>query len=344
MNSKFSRGYLRLAWTGLVFIYLVIIAGSVVRTTGSGMGCPDWPKCFGEFIPPTSEDQLPADYKETYGEYRLKKIEKFASFLDKIGFSEVAGKIRTDESILAEETFNARKTWTEYGNRLVGFVAGNLVLILFVWTLIKYRSNRKLLLLAFANLLLIGVNAWFGSIVVATNLLPWTITLHMFLALINVAVHIKIIRMIRNRSFQFSVKPVFKYLFFFTLLLTFIQIILGAQVRQEIDFMVKDFVDRSDWISAMQGDFYFHRSFSWVLLIANVVLLYLNWKWKYGIPILKFIVGLIVIEFITGILFSYAGMPAIGQPIHLLTAACLLGIQLFGLDFFKKGSSTSSIR
>lgn len=332
--NQFSKGYLRFSWLTLVFIYLVIIAGSVVRTSGSGMGCPDWPKCFDQYIPPTSESQLPIDYKDKYAEYRAKKIEKFSKFLTAIGFEETAEELRNDDSLLVEQDFNARKTWVEYGNRLVGFIAGNMVLILFIWTAIRYRKKRSLLILTFLNLVLMGIEGWFGSIVVATNLVPWTITLHMFLALVIVGIHIKIIRIIRNRSYQLQAPSLFKYLFYFSVILTFIQIILGAQVRQEIDFMVFEMVDRSSWISNMEGDFYFHRSFSWVLLAVNLILLYLNKKKNYGIPTIKIIVILLLVEFITGVLFSYANMPAFTQPVHLLAASVLLGVQYFTFEYF----------
>ena len=306
-----------------------------MRTTGAGMGCPDWPKCFDRFIPPTSESQLPANYREVYVEHRKKKVEKFAGFLASIGFSEVAEQLKSDPDLIKEEPFNARKTWTEYGNRLVGFLAGNFVLALLIWVLIKYRSNRKLVGLAFINLILMAIEGWLGSIVVATNLVPWTITVHMFLALVIVAIQIKIIRIARNKKYSLKLKLVFKYLFYFSIVLTFIQIILGSQVRQEIDFMVKETIDRSTWISNSEGDFLFHRSFSWVLLIINGFLLWLNQKWNYGIPTLKYIVGLLLLEFLTGVLFSYANMPAFSQPVHLLLATFLLSIQLYSLDFFR---------
>lgn len=334
MNSHYSRAFLRLSWISLVFIFLVIIAGSVVRSSGSGMGCPDWPKCFDQVVPPTSVDQLPADYKAQYRGYRIKKVKKFAKLLSSIGFKKTAIALEEDDSLLLEQDFNATKTWVEYGNRLVGFVAGNLVLILFIWTLIKYRRNRQLLLLTALNLILMGFEGWLGSIVVATNLVPWTITIHMFFALVIVGIQIKIIRIIRDKGYQLKLKPAFKYLFYFTLILTFAQIVLGSQVRQEIDFMIKDSMDRGEWISSMEGDFYFHRSFSWLLLLANLALLYFNKKWSYGIPTIKIIVALILLEVVTGVLFSYANMPAVIQPLHLLTASCLLAVQFFTLEFF----------
>ena len=325
MNFTYSRFFISLNWTTLVFIYLVVIAGSFVRITGAGMGCPDWPKCFGQYIPPTDEKVLPTDYKDIYASKRGKKIERFASFLDKIGFSDIALKLRNDKSLLIEQDFNAKKTWTEYINRLFGVLAGFGVLFIFVGVLRKYRS-KKLVLLATSNLIILVIQAWFGSIVVATNLVPWTITVHLFLALVIIMLQLLLVMEVSNtQSKKIMATSKIKSFIWIVLFITFVQLFLGTQVRESIDVLVKQGYTREYWVNHLGVPFFIHRSFSWIVLIGMGYMFWLNKK-SENVQIVSTSFYILIAEILTGVLLAYADMPGLVQTAHLLFATVMFGV------------------
>jgi cytochrome c oxidase assembly protein subunit 15 len=325
-----KTGLIRVSLLALISLYLVILAGSVVRMSGAGMGCPDWPKCFGQYIPPTDESQLPDNYREEFARKREAKIERFSDLLDVFGFSADAERLRNDPSLREkEEPFNAIKTWTEYINRLIGAISGLFVLLVFVLSLKRGAHPRWITFLAFFNVILLLFQAWFGSIVVATNLTPWTITVHMFVALIIVGIQIHILTSAKADQARRSrrVNKGFKVLLFFAILLSLFQILLGTQVRQEID-AISQSLPRDEWIASMGLDFRIHRSFSIAVILVNGLLFYLNFRnqWGYNLP--AWLMVIIGMEALAGIVLSYAGMPALMQPVHLMLAAFMFGTQV----------------
>ena len=314
-----------------MLILLVFIAGSVVRTSGSGMGCPDWPKCFGQWVPPTQEAQLPDNYRDPLLEKRIHKAEKFAKLLTFLGMEETAQKLKNDPYLHVEEPFNAQRTWTEYVNRLVGFLAGNVVLALFLWVFVRYRKHRKLLILSFVNILLMGFQGWFGSIVVASNLVPWTITVHMLVAVVILCIQIFILRRVSpSQQRNLPLSSSFTTLVAVSLIITVSQMFLGTQVREYIDALTRDGFGRETWSEKLGMIFFIHRSFSWLVLILLGLLAYRNEKGqKEWIFRSAFIV--LAIELISGVLLAYFDLPGWVQVSHLLFATMILGILFMAL-------------
>ncbi len=332
---EFSRRFVRFNWMVLILIYLIVVAGSLVRITGSGMGCPDWPKCFGQWVPPTELSELPADYREAYLLKREKKVEKFCRFLTVLGMHETAVRIQSNPVVYVEEAFNARKTWTEYLNRVVGFLAGNAMLIAFVWMLVVYRK-RKFVLLMLLNLILMGIEGWFGSIVVATNLVPWTITVHLFLALVIIGIQLYLVySMGRGSKTTIVLNRSMRIVLWLILLITFYQMFLGTQVRESIDLLVKQGYSRTQWMDKIGVEFLIHRSFSWLVLILLGWMFWKNEKTqKYAI--IRWTFGLLALELISGVLLAYVDMPGLVRTSHLIFASVLFGILLYTCFQVKK--------
>lgn len=322
MKLKFFYG---LVWTTLLAIYLVILAGSIVRTTGSGMGCPDWPKCFGQWIPPTDISQLPENYNEVFLEKRLTKLEKYSSLLSSIGYSDIADKLNSDPNLKEEEPFVAVKTWIEYINRLLGFMAGNFLILMTILSLFLFKHRKSLFFLSFLTLVLTGIQGWFGSIVVASNLTPWTITIHMFLALLIVYLLVKIISLSKGDRLLISKNE--RIILYGGFFLSLAQIYVGTQVRQEIDVISKAVVNRSEWIEQLSSVFEFHRSFAILILLINGYLIY---RLRDRFPkAMNMLIAVLLIEVLSGILMSYFAVPKAAQPTHLLLSTVMFGIHSY---------------
>ncbi|MCC2547055.1 COX15/CtaA family protein [Hymenobacter sp. BT175] len=318
----------------VVSIYLLILVGGIVRSTGSGMGCPDWPRCFGKWIPPTRIEQLPAGYKEVYAAQRVAKNQKLARTLERFGFHQVAANIFRNPSQYIETDFNPTKTWIEYLNRLLGALIGIFVFLTVVLALPYWRRDRAVFWLAFWSFILTGVQGWLGSLVVSTNLLPVMVTIHMGLALLIVGMLLYAVN--RSQREQEGPQPVsYSGALLLALggavLLTFVQIVIGTQVREEVDMVAfgAHYADRAAWVEQLGNIFRFHRSFSILLVLVNGYVAYR--LYQLGSARLNrlatFILVLLVLEVVAGITLAYLALPALVQPVHLTLATVLFGVQ-----------------
>lgn len=291
--------YLRYTWFVLLMVFLVILAGGVVRMTQSGMGCPDWPTCFGRWIPPTSASQLPPDF------------EKYLRQQD------------------IDHTFNAYHTWIEYINRLLGALLGVFIFVHTIWSFKKFwKTKRSIFYISLFMLVAVGFQGWLGKKVVDSNLETLKITTHMIVALLIAALPMIII--VKLKENKIPAAKAMKNLAVITLVLVLMQIILGTQVREQIDVISRslNYKQRNLWLGRLDDAFLIHRSFSWIVAAACV---FLYWQAHY-IRALKaqatMVLFLMLCSFAAGLVMYFMGIPAWAQPVHLLFA-CLLAINLF---------------
>lgn len=298
--------FLRICRITLWLLYLLILAGAVVRATGSGMGCPDWPKCFGKFVPPTSEKELPENYKELY----------------KKGDRQVAD-------------FNVTHTWVEYINRLLGVLVGFFILVIFIISIIKFRHKKSIILWSFLLFMLVSIQGILGKHVVDTHLEPGIITLHMVLALIILAMLLYIIEK-ADDTLSSSLIKVDRLIFIVLIIAisaSLIQVAAGTQVRELIDSAssLTPSIKRDKWLDQERPSFHFHRIFAVIVLLINIYLAFLIYRVKPLFTLTKkylgVIIALIIAEFFAGFILSNFGLPAFVQPFHLVIATLIFGAQ-----------------
>lgn len=330
-----DRNYrLALRWS-IAIIYLIIIAGAVVRMTGSGMGCPDWPKCFGYYIPPTQESELEFSPDTPYKkgmviihqeELRVAKKDFFTT--QQYNDTNWNAYTKHDYAV-----FNVYHTWTEYINRLIGALGGLVVLIMCVFSLKYWKERKSITILSIVALLAMLVQAVIGKIVVDTNLSPALITIHMIVALLIVGLLIYLLHEVQPTDSRYT-SPRYVYnTSVIIIILTLIQVGLGTQVRQYLDHMIDDlgYPFLSIWLEDNAPlIFIVHRSFSIVLLALHAWFIYkavhvLAHPRRYY----SWLFALMITTIITGVLMNYVDFPFGSQAAHLVLASAILGIQFY---------------
>ena len=342
MNKLFNR----LTKTSLVLIYLVIVAGAIVRMTGSGMGCPDWPKCFGYLIPPTQESELLFisfhDYSK--GEMIILNSENLYTATKDFKSNEF---IKLSNWSLYEKhdyvVYDPVHTWIEYINRLIGALAGIPILIFTLISIYYWKDYKYLTIISILTVAGMAFQAWLGKTVVDSNLAPYKITIHMLMALVIVGLILSLI--VQTKKGDFVNNKLFKNLVIFSIVLTLIQVVLGTQVREFVDEKVKSIgYDKANWLTDVPIKFYIHRSFSIVVLLVNFYLFYLNKKLRLGFNKLSYVIILIGVEILTGILMYYFDFPVLSQPIHLVIATIIFGLQFYILlEYLLRNKSIKQI-
>jgi heme a synthase len=336
MKNKFPQ----IVTTAIVSLYLIFLAGAFVRMTGSGMGCPDWPKCFGYYIPPTEEEQITwkpnTEFKK--GMIIIKNETLFVSENDLKTGNEFNLNNWSEYTKHDYATFNKFHTWTEYINRLVSVLAGFVFLFLIYASSKFWQENKTIPLLSFGAFFLMLFEAWLGKTVVDSNLTPTTITIHMVVGLIIIGILLRLKFIISEKNTTYKYDKLFNRLLIISVIFSLIQIAMGTQVRQFIDEQVKLYGFENKNYSLMNPSFkfYFHRSFTIAIVLVNFGMFYLNQVKNLGYKLINWIVFLIFLETITGILMYYAEIPMGTQAIHLLAGAFLFGLQFYLLQQSRK--------
>lgn len=323
------------AKTSLVLVYCVIVAGALVRMTGSGMGCPDWPKCFVYYIPPTDAEQLTWRPDKTFkaGQVIIKDEALWVAkedFTTSQTYDAAKWRLYTKHDYAV---FNPTHTWIEYLNRLCGALAGIGVFVMAVLSFGYRREKPAIVWLSWLSVFLMGFQGWLGATVVYSVLNPVKITIHMVVALLIVAL---ILYILWKAKTTFKVRKhdaYFGNLLAFALVLTLVQVILGTQVRQFVDEQVQaaGHAQMDLVLDAPTASFYFHRSFSIVVFLLNVFLYARNRQRRLGFEKMDWVMAVLAVEIASGIAMAYFGFPFGSQAIHLVMASLLFGMQFYML-------------
>tara|TARA_Y100000748_G_scaffold243987_1_gene208240 strand:+ start:265 stop:1182 length:918 start_codon:yes stop_codon:yes gene_type:complete len=292
-----NKLFFKSAVASTILSYLLIFVGGLVRVSGSGLGCPDWPKCFGRWIPPTSIEQIPAHIDPT--------------------------------------AFNIVLAWIEYGNRMLGVTVGISIIIMTAIAIIYFRNNSKIFYSSLISLFLVGINGGLGAIVVSSVLNPFIVSIHMILALFLVSIlsYLTIESYKLTISDKLTNKTLSKKISISLIALwglIIIEILLGTGIRTNIELLAIDnpLLSKGELLNALNSYKYLHSVLGFSLLFLSIYLCYLFKDDFFGLSkqLVYFIFGMIMFQIFLGELMIFFELPQLTRLFHTWGSSWLVGI------------------
>jgi heme a synthase len=144
----------KLIWFAVVYTFVVVVVGAYVRLADAGLGCPDWPGCYGELTPHHARDDIARAVTEQGGTH---------------------GPV------------SLGKAWKEMFHRYIAGGLGVLILAIAVTAWTRHRELKQSPLLATGLLVLVMLQAALGMWTVTLLLKPVIVTLHLLGGLATLA-------------------------------------------------------------------------------------------------------------------------------------------------------------
>jgi cytochrome c oxidase assembly protein subunit 15 len=280
----------RLALWTTATTYFLILVGGLVRASGAGLGCPDWPRCFGSWIPPASAASLPPQF---------------------------------DPAL-----FNPTLMWTEYLNRLLGATVGLLILATAISAWRHHRREPRILWTTIAAFLLVGFEGWLGGRVVAHELAAWIVTVHLIVAIFIVQMLLYVTVESFARPEQVRVDKPLGLSILALILITLVQAGFGTQVRGAVDAALDAGVARHLALGTVGRLDFLHRDLAFAVVVGAALLSLWLLSRRSSLVRWSFVVlALAILQVALGAVMAYGSLMPAAQVGHLTIASLLLGAE-----------------
>jgi cytochrome c oxidase assembly protein subunit 15 len=298
-----ARTFLRFAVVTIGLTCFLITVGAIVRVSGAGMGCPDWPKCFGLLIPPTSAADLPP-----LGTYDYPP-----------GWSVT--------------TFDPLMTWIEFVNRLIGVLVGLAITATLGVAIVRQRRRAVVVptLLAFLGVLYAG---WLGARVVAHELAPWIVTAHLLSAVVVLAclvvAAVNAAVPVPATQPPTTTQKVLSWQCFAVGLLALVQGAVGTQVRGTLEDIARAHPDwsRDRWLDDLGTLDFLHTSLA-LFTVGAVVFIAVRFAAsgavrRGALRATRAAAVIVGVQLLVGVVLHAAALPRALQVAHLILGVLLL--------------------